>query len=69
MKLKNKMKNLITNLLNKLIGGEAMMINFFVMQIQQGWITIEQVPRRYRTKVQELLELSEIGVGEADKEG
>lgn len=69
MKLKNKMKNLITNLLNKLIGGEAMMINFFVMQIQQGWITIEQVPRRYRTKVQELLELSDIGVGEADKEG
>ncbi|NQG97759.1 hypothetical protein HO675_06620 [Streptococcus suis] len=46
-----------------------MMINFFVMQIQQGWITIEQVPRRYRAKVQELLELSDIGVGEADKEG
>ncbi|MDW8750140.1 CD1375 family protein [Streptococcus suis] len=46
-----------------------MMINFFVMQIQQGWITIEQVPIRYRTKVQELLELSEIGVDESDKEG
>ncbi|HFH9838823.1 TPA: hypothetical protein ACGO92_000769 [Streptococcus suis] len=46
-----------------------MMINFFVMQIQQGWITIEMVPRRYRAKVQELLELSEIGVNESDKEG
>ncbi|HFI0238310.1 TPA: hypothetical protein ACGPBH_001079 [Streptococcus suis] len=46
-----------------------MMINFFVMQIQQGWITIEKVPRRYRAKVQELLELSEIGVDETDKEG
>lgn len=65
----NQLAKLLTKLRNKLIGGEAMMINFFVMQIQQDWITIEQVPRRYRTKVQELLELSEIGVGETDKEG
>ncbi|WP_170238994.1 hypothetical protein [Streptococcus suis] len=46
-----------------------MMINYFAMQVQLGWITLEQVPRRYRAKVQELLELSEIGMGEADKEG
>lgn len=46
-----------------------MMINYFAMQVQLGWITLEQVPRRYRAKVKELLELSDIGVGEADKEG
>lgn len=41
-----------------------MMINFFVMQIQKGWITLEQVPERYRARVKELLELSDIGLEE-----
>lgn len=63
------MKSLLKKLTNIYKGGEAMMINYFAMQVQLGWITLEQVPRRYRAKVQELLELSEIGVGEADKEG
>lgn len=63
------MKSLLKKLTNIYKGGEAMMINYFAMQVQLGWITLEQVPKRYRAKVQELLELSEIGVGEADKEG
>ncbi len=63
------MKSLLKKLTNIYKGGEAMMINYFAMQVQLGWITLEQVPRRYRAKVQELLELSEIGMGEADKEG
>ena len=41
-----------------------MMINYFVMQVQLGWITLEQVPKRYREKVRELVELSEIGTTE-----
>ncbi|WP_233340693.1 CD1375 family protein [Streptococcus sp. 121] len=40
-----------------------MMINFFAMQIERGWITLEQVPKRYRAKVKELLELSGIESG------
>ncbi|MHB9781497.1 CD1375 family protein [Streptococcus sp. 10F2] len=40
-----------------------MMINFFAMQIERGWITLEQVPKRYRAKVKELLDLSEIESG------
>ena len=43
-----------------------MMINYFSMQVQLGWITLEQVPKRYREKVRELLELSEIGTKEED---
>ncbi|MET3558712.1 hypothetical protein ABID29_001838 [Streptococcus rupicaprae] len=39
-----------------------MMINFFAMQVEQGWITLEQVPRKYRTKVKELLELANAGL-------
>lgn len=63
------MNNLLKKLTNIYKGGVAMMINYFAMQVQLGWITLEQVPRRYRAKVQELLELSEIGLGEVDKEG
>ena len=43
-----------------------MMINYFSMQVQLGWITLEQVPNRYREKVRELLELSEIGTKEEE---
>ncbi|HFI0083546.1 TPA: hypothetical protein ACGOR9_001197 [Streptococcus suis] len=39
-----------------------MMINYFAMQVQFGWITLEQVPKRYRAKVKEMIELAEIGV-------
>ncbi|HFI0171625.1 TPA: CD1375 family protein [Streptococcus suis] len=41
-----------------------MMINYFAMQVQLGWITLEQVPKRYREKVRELVEMSEIGITE-----
>ena len=52
------------NIENLIRGGIAMMINYFSMQVQLGWITLEQVPKRYREKVRELLELSEIGTKE-----
>ena len=54
------------NIENLIRGGIAMMINYFSMQVQLGWITLEQVPKRYREKVRELLELSEIGTIEED---
>lgn len=55
MKLLKKIKN-------KIIGGKAMMINYFAMQIELGWITIEQVPKRFRKQVQDLLDLSHAGL-------
>nr|WP_172953746.1 hypothetical protein [Streptococcus gallolyticus] len=39
-----------------------LIINYFALQIEYGWITIEQVPKRFRTKVQELLDLSHEGL-------
>ena len=55
MKLLKKIKNTIT-------GGKTMMINYFAMQIELGWITIEQVPKRFRKQVQDLLDLSHAGL-------
>ena len=46
-----------------------MMINYFAMQVQLGWITLEQVPKRYREKVRELVELAEIDTKEETQEG
>ena len=43
-----------------------MMINYFTMQVQLGWITLEQVPKRYREQVRELVELAEIGTKEEE---
>ena len=60
MKLLRKIKNTI-------LGGKTMMINYFAMQIELGWITIEQVPKRFRKQVQELVDLSHAGLQE-DKE-
>lgn len=60
MKLLNKIKNTI-------LGGRTMMINYFAMQIELGWITIETVPKRFRKQVQELVDLSNAGLQE-DKE-
>lgn len=31
-------------------------VNYFCMQVELGWITIEQVPKKYRQKVNDLLE-------------
>lgn len=60
MKLLKKIKNIY-------IGGKTMMINYFAMQIELGWITIEDVPRRFRKQVQDLLDLSHAGLQEEDK--
>lgn len=51
MSLKQKLTNFFK-------GGTAMMINYFAMQIEFGWITLEQVPKKYREKVRELVEAS-----------
>ena len=55
MKLLKKIKKII-------LGGRTMMINYFAMQIELGWITIETVPKRFRKQVQELLDLSHAGL-------
>ena len=55
MKILKKIKNTI-------LGGKTMMINYFAMQIEIGWITIEAVPKRFRKQVQELLDLSHAGL-------
>lgn len=59
MKLVNKIKNIF-------LGGKTMMINYFVMQIELGWITIEAVPKRFRKQVQELVDLSHAGLQDED---
>ena len=59
---------LFSNIENLIKGGIAMMINYFAMQVQLGWIALEQVPKRYREKVRELVELAEIGAPEENKE-
>ena len=59
MKLMKKIKNIF-------LGGKTMMINYFALQIEYGWITIEQVPKRFRKQVQELLDLSHVGLQDED---
>lgn len=59
MKLLKKIKNIY-------IGGKAMMINYFAMQIELGWITIDAVPKRFRKQVQDLLDLSHTGLQDED---
>lgn len=58
------MKQLLKKLNNLVIGGKTMMINYFAMQINLGWITLEQVPKRFRKRVQELVEMAELGAEE-----
>lgn len=43
-----------------------MMINYFAMQIELGWITIETVPKRFHKQVQELVDLSHAGLQDED---
>lgn len=59
MKLTHKIKDTI-------LGGRTMMINYFAMQIELGWITIETVPKRFRKQVQELVDLSHAGLQDED---
>lgn len=60
MKLLQKIKKII-------LGGRTMMINYFAMQIELGWITIETVPKRFRKQVQELVDLSHAGLQEDEE--
>ena len=60
MKLLQKIKKII-------LGGRTMMINYFAMQIELGWITIETVPKRFRKQVQELVDLSHVGLQEDEE--
>ena len=62
MKLLKKIKNTI-------VGGKTMMINYFAMQIELGWITIEAVPKRFRKQVQELVDLSHAGLQDDNTAG
>lgn len=59
MKLTHKIKNIF-------LGERTMMINYFAMQIELGWITIEVVPKRFRKQVQELVDLSNTGLQAKD---
>lgn len=56
------MKKLLQKIKNTFLGGRTMMINYFAMQIELGWITIETVPKRFRKQVQELVDLSHAGL-------
>ena len=62
MLLKVLQVKLLKKIKIKLIGGKTMMINYFAMQIELGWITIEAVPKRFRKQVQELVDLSHAGL-------
>ena len=67
--LKVLQMKLLKKIKNKLIGGKTMMINYFAMQIELGWITIEAVPKRFRKQVQELLDLSHAGLQDDNTAG
>lgn len=41
---------------------DSLMINLFVMQVNLGWLKVEDIPDKYRSQVEELLALSEGGV-------
>lgn len=56
------MRRLLKKIKNITERGKIMMINFYAMEILEGWITIEQVPKRFRKRVQELVKLSETGL-------
>ena len=64
MVLKVLQAKLLKKIKNTYIGGKTMMINYFAMQIELCWITIEQVPKRFRKQVQDLLDLSHAGLQE-----
>ena len=41
---------------------DSVMINLFVMQVTLGWLKVEDIPEKYRGKVEELLALADGGV-------
>ena len=60
--MKTLQMRLVQKIKKILIGEKTMMINYFALQIEYGWITIEQVPKRFRKQVQDLLDLSHTGL-------
>ncbi|MER0122439.1 hypothetical protein ABQH43_01725 [Streptococcus sp. ZJ100] len=56
------MKQLLKKIKTITERGTIMMINFYAMEILEGWITLEQVPKRFRKRVAELVKLSEAGL-------
>ena len=69
MVLKVLQMKLLKKIKNTILGGKTMMINYFAMQIELGWITIEQVPKRFRKQVQDLLDLSHAGLQDDNAAG
>ena len=41
---------------------DSLMINLFVMQVNLGWLKVEDIPEKYRGQVEELLALADGGV-------
>lgn len=64
MLTREQQMKLLKKIKNRILGGKTMMINYFAMQIELGWITIETVPKRFRKQVQELVDLSNAGLQE-----
>ena len=69
MLMKKLLMKLLKKIKNTILGGKTMMINYFAMQIELGWITIEAVPKRFRKQVQELLDLSHAGLQDDNTAG
>ena len=67
--MKKLRMKLLKRIKNTIVGGKTMMINYFAMQIELGWITIEAVPKRFRKQVQELLDLSHAGLQDGNTAG
>lgn len=57
------LKTLIKYFFNKK-EVDSLMINLFVMQVQLGWLEVEDIPEPYRSQVEELLALSSMGLKE-----
>ena len=63
------LKTATIKLTNFIKRSTPMMINFYAMQIENGWITLDQVPKKYRAKVKALVEQANAGLEETEKEG
>ena len=61
--------NILTINLNKKLSEEKIMVfvNYFAFQVELGWITLEQVPKKYREKVRIMLEAANEGLTDEEK--
>lgn len=57
------MTKILMKVQNTRKGVNAVMVNYFAMQVEYGWITLEQVPKKWRAKVKALLELANSTAG------